>query len=292
MSASIPRARRRDEAVSRSLAAAGLWGTVLMAGIVATSALLRLAAQVDSSGEAVSTLPQLAEGAARLAHRIAAMGAGVLAAFVALAAMAKRPAPWPRLAAAVTIVALTVLLAAVGRHTAGYRVAAVSVVNVVGGTALACAFWWLREHERFAAADRSGWLAWIALAALFAQSGAGAASSTLALRGDHSLGTLHLGLAALFVLLASSAAWRYHAHRSPAIAVAALAGLELALGSWSLGAGDARPLALAWMHAMTGAALGPVLVSLAVRGGVSARGASTPDGRSAFRMRPAPPPPG
>lgn len=257
--------RGREEAIATSLAAAGLWGAILMAAIVATSALLRLATAIDSSGEAVSTLPHAVEAAMRLAHRIAAMAVGVLAAFVAMAALAKRPVPWPRLAAVAAIVALTVLLAAIGRHTTGYRSAAVSVGNVAGGTALACAFWWLRERERLRLDARRAPLPLIALAALLAQSGAGAAASTLALRGDESLASLHLGLAALFVALAAAATWRYRARRGPAIALVVLAVFTIACGAWRLAAAGAPALALAWAHAMLGAALGLALVSLAVR---------------------------
>jgi hypothetical protein len=265
-------AATREEAIAASLAGAGLWGAILMAAIVATSALLRLATGIDSSGEAAGTLAPAVEAAMRLAHRIAAMGVGVLAAFAAMAALAKRPVPWPRLAAVAAIVALTVLLAAIGRHTAGYRSAAVSVGNVAGGTALACAFWWLRERERLRWDARHEPLAWIALAALLAQSGAGAAASTLAMRGDRSLVTPHVVLAVLFALLAAAAAWRGRASGRPAIVVAALVIVELALGVGSIARGDARWVALAWAHAMAGAALGPALVSLAMRCGASARG--------------------
>ena len=278
--------RGRDEAIAASLEAAGRWGAILMAAIVATSALLRLATAIDPSGEAVSTLPQAAEAAMRLAHRVAAMGVGVLAAFVAMAAFAKRPVPWARLLATAVIVALTVLLAAIGRHTTGYRSAAVSVANVAGGTALACAFWWLRERERFAAQARRGPLAWIALAALLLQGGAGTAASTLALRGDVGLGSLHLALAGLFVALAVAAVWRYRTRRGPAIAVGILAILAIACGAWSLAAGDGPPLALAWAHAMLGAALGPALVSLAIRPADRGSSGSAPRGRESPR-RPA-----
>ena len=284
--------RDRERAITASLAAAGLWGAMLMAAILATSALLRLASVVDPAGDALGTLPPAVEATARIAHRVAAMGVGVLAAFVALVAAAGRPVSWPRVTAAVAIVALTVVLAAAGRYTTGYRLPAVSVVNVAGGTALACAFWWLRERERTGAATGKARLPWIAVAALFVQGGFGAAASTLAMRGDLSLVAPHVALAVSFAILALVAAARCRKFGAPAIVVATLVILELALGARSVAQGDVGLVALAWTHAMIGAALGPALVSLAMRCAASARAASSPDSRNTFRTRPAPPKPG
>lgn len=247
---------------ARTLSAAGLWGGVLTLAILALSVLLRLGTGLED-GEAVSTLPAGVESWARVAHRIAAMGVG-LAAALALVASLRGEAPPRRSARAVgVVIALTLLLAVIGRYTPGYRVDLVTVANVAGGVALAAAFWALRPRRPGAAPDP---LALGALLLLVLLAGLGAAADAAAMRGARAFGPLHLWLAMIFGCLALSAAWRHRARRAAAGATALLVLTQLALGLALLASREARPLALGWTHAMVACVLALLLASLAFQG--------------------------
>ena len=209
----------------RTLSAAGLWGAILTLVILAMSALLRLGTEIGA-GEAVSTLPAGVEQWARIAHRVAAMGVGILVALALVATWRERPVPRAQSAAVACVVGLTLLLSVIGRHTPGYRLDVVTVANVLGGIALASAFWWLRGASGPARAggDR---VALAALGVLFALAALGAAADAAA--------------AALGVLVA----------------------MQFAIGLALIGAPGARPIAPAWAHAMVACALALLLVGLA-----------------------------
>jgi cytochrome c oxidase assembly protein subunit 15 len=263
-----PRALRAE----RMLGSIGLWGALLTLAVLAASVLLRLATSIDAAGNAVSSLPEAVETLARLAHRIAAMGVTVLALLAAGAAMAARPVPLGRFVAVVGILALTVFLAVIGRYTTGYKVPAVTLGNVVGGIALVCAFWWLNRQATRGSLEPAGHataFAWLALAALLAQSGLGAATSALAMRGDRLLDPIHLAVGLLVVALTALAAWPHCKRRDStcifALGIAILAAFQFASGLFLAAAGAARPLAPAWIHALTACALGMGLIALAVR---------------------------
>ncbi|MEO5692897.1 MAG: hypothetical protein ABIQ72_07210 [Usitatibacter sp.] len=243
----------------RTFAVAAPWGAGLTIVILAMSVLLRLGTRIDA-GEAVSILPSGLEVGARIAHRVAAMSVGILAAAVLVAAALARPATRSRLVVATSVAALTLVLALIGRYTPGYRIDAVTVVNVTGGLALVAAFWWLRATP--ASAGRAVHaLAVAALLVLLALSATGAAGAAAAMRGAHAFGAPHLGLAAIFALLACVIVWR--ARRRAAFAVLALALLQLVLGLAMLSVPDAGSLVLGWAHAMLACALALPLVSLA-----------------------------
>jgi hypothetical protein len=239
-----------------SLARIGTWGAVLTLAILLASALLRLASGVEA-GEARSLLPSAVETLARIAHRLSAMGVAILAAGALVATVRERPAPRPRVLAVAAIVVLTLVLALIGRYTPGYRVTAVTVVNVAAGTALACAFWWLRE---LAAPRRFAALAVTALALLLAQAALGAAASAAAMWGGRGFGALHVWVAMVFVIVAAAAAWQQRARRALGAAVLSLTVAQVALGAYLVGA---RPTALALAHAAIAAVLGLMLVRLA-----------------------------
>lgn len=246
----------------RSLRAIGTAGAALTVAIVAASALLRLSTEIQA-GEAVSRLPEAVEQGARIAHRLSAMAVGVLAAAALVVAARYRPMPPERAAAALSIVGLTLLLATIGRHTPGYRVMAVTVANVAGGTLLACAFWWLREQSRDGRSHLS-MSAFVALVALVSLAAVGAGMSALAMHGEHALGPVHLWAATLLLALVAAAAW--HGRSRGAVAAAALL---LALAEWGMGffvlpAAHARSVPLALAHAVGSSVLALLLVSLAV----------------------------
>lgn len=254
----------------RLLAGVGLWGAALTLAVLGASVLLRLSTTFDAAGAAVSSLPEAMEAAARIAHRLAAMGVTVLALLAAWAAVASRPMPVGRVVAVAVILALTVFLAVLGRYTTGYRVPAVTLGNVVGGMSLACAFWWLRRQGLRGARTGPAWsarLAWLAFAALLAQSALGAAASALAMRGDRLLDPLHLAMGLLVVVLTGLAAWPHRKQRESrtfALGIALLAAFQFASGLFLAAAGSARPFAPAWIHAMTACALALGLIALAV----------------------------
>ena len=248
-----------------NLARVGLWGTVLTLAILAASALLRLATEVEA-GAAVSRLAPAIETAARIAHRISAMGVAILAALALVVSVRNRPLPAARVAAVAAIVVLTLMLATIGRYTAGYKVAAVTVANVVGGTALACAFWSLRELA--SAPSRAGpgaihLLPVLALVVLLAQAALGAAASAAAMWGERAFGPLHFWMATFFVVIAAVAAWRQRSRRALGVALVVLSVLQLGFGFYVVAAGATRPLAFTLAHAVVGMALALLLVKLA-----------------------------
>ena len=237
----------------------GAWGAALTVVILAMSVLLRLGTRLEA-GEAVSMLPAAMEQAARIAHRLAAMGVGLLAALALVQMWIERPVAPARRYAVVAIVGLTLVLASIGRHTPGYRIDAVTIANVTGGIALAAAFALLRATS--GAQTRIDGVAAGALALLLALAGLGAATDAAALRGEQAFGPMHLWVAAFFIALALAAAWHQRRRARLAGAVAALAGIQFVLGFFLVGQ---RPIALAWAHAMIACALALLLVSLAVR---------------------------
>ena len=261
----------RAERAARLLRRVGHWGALLTLAVLAASMLMRLTTAIDAEGAARSGLPEAIEAAARLGHRLAAMGVSVLALLAAMIAFTTRPAPPGRLVAVALVLALTVFLAVLGRYTPGYRAAIVTVGNVVGGIGLACAFWWLRERSSGIvpiARSREAALAWLAFAALVAQSGLGAATSALAMHGQRTLDPLHLAMGIAFAAFAALAAWPHR--RRPgsarlALAVVLLVAFQFALGLFLASAVLGRPWPLAWTHAMGACALAIALTALAAR---------------------------
>lgn len=243
---------------ARTLSAAGLWGALLTLVILAMSVLLRLGTELQA-GEAVSTLPAGVELWARAAHRVAAMAVGVLAALALVASWRGEAPPRPSARAVGAVIALTLVLSVIGRYTPGYRVDAVTVLNVAGGVALAAAFWALRPRGLRGRFDP---VALAALGVLLALAAVGAAVDANAMRGARAFGPLHLWMAAGFACLASWAAWRQRSRRRVATATAVLTVAQLGLGLAMLASRDLRPLALGWAHAMIACALALLLVSL------------------------------
>ena len=242
----------------RVLSVSGLWGAALTIVILAMSVLLRLGTRIGEGG-AVSMLPPDVEQWARIAHRIAAMAVAFLAALALVAAAGERGTLRARGKAIACVVGLTLLLAIIGQWTPGYRFDLVTVVNVVGGIALAAAFWALRAQP--GAGDAC---AWMALAILLALASIGAAADAAAMRGERAFGPLHLWGAAIFTAFALASAWRQRSRRALAVATAILTLAQAGLGLGLL-AISGRPIAAAWLHAILACALALLLVSLAAR---------------------------
>jgi hypothetical protein len=250
--------------MQRRLRLIGTWGAILTLAILLASALLRLATGIEA-GEARSLLPPAVETGARIAHRLSAMGVAILAALAVAVTLRDRPAPASRVVAVAAIVALTLVLASIGRYTPGYRLAAVTVINVTGGTALACAFWWLREIAMTPSADSGGGpsiVPALALVLLLTQSALGAAASAAAMWGAPASAPLHAWMAVPFLIAVAAASLRARERRAVALAVVALAALQVALGIY-LGSAGARPLAFTLAHAAIAFLLALPLVSMA-----------------------------
>ena len=231
----------------RLLPQVGTWGALLTVVILAMTVLLRLATRIEG-GEPVTTLaPDVAQWV-RLAHRVAAGAVGVLAALALVAARDRHT---------YAVAGLTLLLALVGRHSAGYRVDIATVVNVAGGIALVAAFWRLRAGGPW----RADLPAAVALLLLVLLAAFGAATDAAAMRGERAFGPLHLGLGLLFAVVALAAAWRHRGQAARAAAIALLVALQVPLGLWLVASGT-RPLAPGWIHAMAACVLAMLLAGL------------------------------
>lgn len=254
---------------SRSLRVIGTAGSALALVILGVSILLRLTTQFSEDGHPVSALPAGIESAVRMLHRLAASGVALLALWATglcwmrrpLRAMAVMPTTW--------IVAATLLLAAIGPLTSGYRFAAVTVANVVVGTVLLMSFWWLREAlaampTKIRSRDP---LLLPALLAVLVHIGVGAAASALEMRGIRWVALIHMGSAVLVVVLVGALLWTRHG-RPPLIRLVATTTLLLAaqvvLGIVLMRLGQ-RPVEVGFLHAMLSPLLAACLVSVAVR---------------------------
>lgn len=253
----------------RTLLAIGTTGSALALVILGVSILLRLTTVFAENGAPVSILPVAIESAVRLTHRLAASGVGLLALWATVLCLIRRPLVARAVMPTAWMVAATVLLAAIGPLTPGYRFATVTVANVVGGTALLMACWWLREA--LAAAPAHGQtrdpLLLPALLVFLAHIGIGAAASALSVRGIRSLAFLHMGSAVLVVIFVGALLWARHSRvrltRLVGIMTLLLAA-QIVLGL-ALMAADSRPVLLGFMHAMISPLLAAGLVSIAMR---------------------------
>lgn len=152
--------RAARDALLRRLA----WiGFVLMVLVTTSSAYLRLRAaglgcddwpRCYGQGAAASTLQHETVAAARVAHRISASAAGLVALLVLALAFTRRPRDRRALAAAVALLVLTVSLAYLGRATPQAQVAAVAMGNLLGGMSMSALFLFLAlRHDTGEARD-------------------------------------------------------------------------------------------------------------------------------------------
>ena len=163
----------------------GTAGTGLTLVVLGASMLLRLATDWAADGQAQSVLPPVVEHATRLAHRLAASGVSLVALCAVLLAWMQRRTNRRMVSTTACLVAATVVLAGIGPLTPGYRVAAITVLNVGVGMVLLLAFWWMRESS--ARMPYRPWMlprvARLALAALILHTATGAAASAYRTQG-------------------------------------------------------------------------------------------------------------
>lgn len=240
----------------------GLWGAALTLLVVAASVLLRLGTSLDAGGHATSLLAPALENAVRLGHRLAATGVALLAVAAFVLVVRAHPGWRERIHAVVAIILLTVLLAAIGWVTPGYRLVGVTVANVVAGVTLACAFWWLRAPAAAGTRGAGAAFAAAALLAVVVQVASGAFTSALAMHGLRSFEPLHVALGPVVAALAIVAAARNAGRRRTAAwCVAALGIAQLVLGMW-LAAEETRSIPAGGSHALLAALLAVSLVAL------------------------------
>lgn len=254
---------------SRVLQIAGAVGSVLALAILGASILLRLTTAVGEDGVLASTLSPAVEGAIRLVHRLSASGVGLLALLATLLCW-RRPAVAVAIRPTAGIVAATVVLALIGPLTPGYRYAAVTVANVVGGTVLLASFWWLRESLATATLriPPGHPMLRTTFGVLFLHVGLGAAASALEMRAIHWVAFLHVGTAMLTSLLVGAILWDRRAYKPLAQWVRTLAAVlvaQVVLGLLLLWIGGRPPPALGLVHAMLSPLLAVGLVSIAQR---------------------------
>lgn len=262
-------AKPPTSASARTLLAIGAAGSVLALIILGVSILLRLTTLLANDGPPGSALPATTENAMRLLHRLAASAVGLLAIWASALCWLRRPLRASAMLPTAWVVAATVLLAAIGPLTPGYRFTAVTVANVVGGTVLLMAFWWLREALVAAPTEIRARdpLLFPALLALVVHVGCGAAASALQMRGIRWVAFIHVGSAVLVVIFVGTLLWVRHGR--PALTrlvstMTLLLAAQVLLGIVLLGL-EQRPVWLGFLHAMLSPLLAAGLVSIAVR---------------------------
>lgn len=245
--------------------------------------------------QGVAPAPAGAVAAARIAHRITAVGALLLVIAMLMAAYASAPPLARQGRLVVALLGLAVFLAVLGRMTADSRLPAVVLANLLAGMTMFAVSWRLVAATRPAGAARPLDAAWVRLAlallavqimlgGLVSAAHAGAscpglagcdlgAASWEALNPWHEpdpgapVGAgalLHMahraagGLTAIVVAALGVAAWR-RGHRAGALLLA-LVVLELAAGAGLVA--RSTPLALALVHNVLAALLLAAVASL------------------------------
>ena len=245
-------------------------GTVLTLLILATSLLLRLATQATLDGNTESVLAPAMEQASRTVHRLSASGVGVLA-LLALLMCFRKPGLGPgRKQAIAGVLVTTISLALIGPLTPGYRIEAITVLNVALGSLLLMALWSLREFTR-ATRERPKPLtrmALLTLAALVLHMGTGAGAAAKS-QWVHQLGWavwLHVASAVGFIVCMVL----FMRHRRPNGGVLLVKVWRYLLMSQVLLGGllmvlSLRPIWLNFSHGIVSALIAMVLLTLMLR---------------------------
>lgn len=215
--------------------------------------LLRLSTEWAADGQAQSVLPPTVEHATRLAHRMAASGVSVVALCAVLLAWMQRRTDRRMVSTTAGLVAATVVLAGIGPLTPGYRVAAITVLNVGVGMVLLLAFWWM--HESSARMPYQPWMlprvARLAMAALILHTATGAAASAYRMQGLSWPAWVHLASAVLFIgCLAALVIAQRRLQTPPKVRVLRLLMASQVLLGICLFWLDHRPIWLNFTHAM------------------------------------------
>jgi len=251
----------------------GTLGAILALAILAASVLLRLSTVVDGGTvPGQSMLPSAAEHTVRMIHRLAATGMGLLGLLAVVFWWRARPLPPGAGAAVAGLLSATVMLAAIGPLTPGYRFTVVTVANVAGGSLLLMFCWWLRESMAVGArTDRSrGVFPFRAFSVFLIHIASGATASALAMGDVRWTAFIHVGSAVPAILIAGGVLRDAHGHGRAAMSshVAVLSLLlpaQILLGLALLVLSN-RPVWLGFLHATISPLLIAALVSVEVRG--------------------------
>ena len=238
----------------RRLARVAAVGAAFALVVVAASALLRLGTVLDAGGNPSSLLAPALQSAARLAHRVCASAVGLAALAAVLLVLRVRPVPCARRAPLAAAVLCTLMLAAIGPYTPGYRHVGVTVANAVLGIALAASLAALaaqasRPGSRARLATR------LALLAVLIEAALGTAGSAAAMHGRLAFEPLHVALGPVvgaIVVVAALRGGRW---------IAGLALAQMGLGIVLAAMGASRGLPGQWLHAMLAALLAVALAS-------------------------------
>lgn len=254
----------------RAMKAIGLLGALLALAILGASIFLRLTSVIGPDEAVRSTLPVDTENTVRMVHRLAAASVGILAVVVSVLCWMQRKTTHEVVKPVLWLIGATVLLAVIGPLTPGYRFSSVTVTNVVTGTILFAACWWLREalvHPPGSQQSSPDPMVRMAFWVLAVHVGLGAAASALEMRGTHWVAFVHAGSAMLATLLLGSVLWDRRAKaplRAVVVTMTVLLVAQVALGVVALWT-EGRPVGLGFVHAMLSPLLAGGLVSIAVR---------------------------
>lgn len=248
----------------------GTVGSALSLAILGASVLLRLCTVLGSAGQTQSILPAQVEQAARLLHRFSASSVAVLALCAVVLGWKHRQASAHLVRPIATVVLATLVLAIVGPLTPGYRIAAITVVNVTVGMLLLMAFWWLREAVACPTSIGKpiDALTGATLLCFLVHVGVGAAASAYAMHGLHWPAFFHLASLLVFIVLAGNLLRQRISERLLDLATWSLLGmliLQMVLGYFLMWQ-TPRPVGLSFIHAMLSPLLALALVSLVLRG--------------------------
>ena len=153
--------------LSRLIRRLALIGVAMMLALAVVSAYLRLSAagigctpwpacyQEQSVATAHHHHP-----VARLAHRVLASGLGIVVITIVAASVAMRPRRTVVLWTSLALLALTGLLAALGRATSNTAGPGIALANLLGGMAMAALLWWLAIQAKREPGQRGAPLRW------------------------------------------------------------------------------------------------------------------------------------
>ena len=253
-----------------SLKMIGVLGSVLALAVLGASILLRLTTHFGPDGVVIfSSLPSDLENTIRMVHRLSASALGLLALVAAILSWIQRRSLPEAVQPVIWMVVTTLLLAVIGPLTPGYRYSAVTIANVVAGTALLAACWWLRARLTRSKTLTQAQMPMfrVTVSIFLLHIALGAAASDFEMRGTHWVAFIHSGSAMLTTLLIGSILWDTRKSTRSARLVVAMAGLlviQVTLGLISLWL-SGRPVGLGFVHAMLSPLLLAGLVSLSER---------------------------
>ena len=248
------------------------FGTILSFCILAASAGLRLTTIIDAEGIALSQIPSSMEPLIRIIHRISASVVALISLTVLILSWQTRRSSSLLIKPAVWLAASVVVLSIIGPLTSGYKSGVITVMNVVTGTIMLMAYWWISEtilltknnhlHTESKTKYRHTWLIWVTL-----HIATGAAASAGYMYGMEWLYYLHL--LTFLKLLWITIQKKKTSKQSPSTSIEAIVSNVLVVFQFVSGSvmiwHDNRGLFLSFMHAIFSYLLVLMTISVVVR---------------------------